>query len=129
MRNHTRGRATGRRGNYSAKIEETFQVPRNVAGYGNFDKKKHKSPKTWQVSELDKIISSPQNLAGYGNFDKKNTNHAADSVTGRGGSNETRQLVPGLTLNSPEQSYESKMQDQDTLEQHRSTWPKPKVHG
>jgi hypothetical protein len=50
-------------------------------------------------------------------------------VTGRGGSNETRQLVPGLTLNSPEQSYESKMQDQDTLEQHRSTWPKPKVHG
>ena len=128
MRNHTRGRATGRRGNYSAKIEETFQVPRNVAGYGKFEFL-YKSPKTWQVSELDKIISSPQNLAGYGNFDKKNTNHAADSVTGRGGSNETRQLVPGLTLNSPEQSYESKMQDQDTLEQHRSTWPKPKVHG
>jgi hypothetical protein len=31
-----------------------------VAGYGNFDKKKDKSPKTWQVSELDKIITSPQ---------------------------------------------------------------------
>jgi hypothetical protein len=41
-----------------------------VAGSGNFDKK-DKSPKTWQVSELDKIITSSKNVAGYGNFDKK----------------------------------------------------------
>jgi hypothetical protein len=41
-----------------------------VAGSGNFDNK-DKSPKTWQVSELDKIITSSKNVAGYGNFDKK----------------------------------------------------------
>jgi uncharacterized protein YwqG len=41
-----------------------------VAGYGNFEKN-YKSLGTWQVSELDKIITSSKNVAGYGNFDKK----------------------------------------------------------